>query len=271
MIEVRLKSPLLFVLALMAPIALTALHVLAVDGHASAVPADVVEPARLFEDGNTSYDSAQYIEAIGSYHKILDAGWESADLYFNLGNAYFESGDLGHSLLNYLRAKRLDPADEDINDNLEFARSFVAVQMEGVRLNPLSDFLHSSTEGWPLERWGWLSTLSLVALSLAAIALIFDLARAGVLRLVIISLTLVFVILASLTTFKYRSEFAADRAVVVIPNLPVTDRPSVDGDLEFTVAAGLEIEILDSSNGYYLALFENKRRGWLSADAVERL
>lgn len=236
-----------------------------------APSAHAVDAEELFARGNQCYDSAQYMEAIAAYREILDSGWESAALYYNLGNTYFESGDLGHAALNYLRAQRLDPSDEDIRDNLEFARAFVSVQMEGVRLNPLSDMLESLTGGWPLGRWAWLSTLSLVALSLAAIASIFSLAPPRLMRLTIAGLGSVFLCIVFLTTFKYQNEFSADRAVVVIPDLPVSDKPAEDGDLEFVASAGMEVEILDSSNGYYLVLFENKRRGWLSAYAVERL
>ncbi len=233
--------------------------------------ASAIDAGELFARGNRSYDSAQYIDAIAAYREILDSGLESAALYYNLGNAYFESEDLGHAALNYLRAQRLDPTDEDIRDNLDFTKAFVTVQMEGVRLNPISDMLESFTSSWSLGLWGWLSTLSLVALSLVAIAHIFSLAPPRLMRLSILGFGAVFLCMLFLTTFKYQNEFSADRAVVVLPDLPVSDKPATDGDLEFVASAGLEVEILDSSNGYYLVLFENKRRGWLRASAVERL
>lgn len=230
-----------------------------------------IDAEELFARGNQSYDSAQYLDAIAAYNEILDSGLESAALYYNLGNAYFESEDLGHAALNYLRAQRLDPSDEDIRDNLKFARAFVTVQMEGVRLNPISDMLESFTGGWSLGRWGWLSTIALAAFCLATIAHIFSFAPPRLMRLTIAGFGSVFLCLVLLTTFKYQSEFSADRAVVVLPDLPVSDKPATDGDLEFIASAGLEVEILGSSNGYYLVLFENKRRGWLRAAAVERL
>ncbi len=247
-------------------LALSALAFFVVCRSASAIDAE-----ELFARGNQSYDSAQFLDAIAAYSEILDSGLESAALYYNLGNAYFESEDLGHAALNYLRAQRLDPSDEDIRDNLNFAKAFVTVQMEGVRLNPISDMLESFTGGWSLGRWGWLSTLALAVFCLAAIAHIFSFAPPRLMRLTIAGFGTVFLCMVLLTTFKYQSEFSADRAVVVLPDLPVSDKSASDGDLEFVASAGLEVEILNSSNGFYFVLFENKRRGWLRAAAVERL
>ena len=93
-----------------------------------------------FAMANKFYESKDYDSAIRLYESVLKQGTESAALRFNLGNAYFKKGDLGRSVLNYLRAKRLDPTDEDIRHNLEFARQFSQVQMVGVELNPVNSF-----------------------------------------------------------------------------------------------------------------------------------
>jgi TPR repeat len=192
-------------------------------------------------------------------------------LYQNLGNAYFESGDLGHAIVNYLRAQRLDPTDSDIRDNLEFARGFVTIQLEGVEMNPLSEFFAGVTGGASIGFWGWLTTSALLIFCVFIIYYIVTGQRTGMLRFGIITFAALFVVLASLTTFKYRQEFGADRAVVTLPESPVTDRPSKDAKVEFKAAAGLEVVIRESSGDFALALFANKRQGWISMSALERL
>ena len=77
-----------------------------------------------FTAGNQHYANKEYARAIKAYQQVLAQGVESAQLYYNLGNAYFKHGDLGHAIANYLKARRLDPANEEIQFNLEFARQF---------------------------------------------------------------------------------------------------------------------------------------------------
>ena len=73
----------------------------------------------LMAKANERYERGGYAEATQQYEALIDRGYSDAALYFNLGNAYLESGDLGRAILNYLRARRLSPRDTDIRDNLE--------------------------------------------------------------------------------------------------------------------------------------------------------
>jgi tetratricopeptide (TPR) repeat protein len=68
------------------------------------------------------YNSGKYNEAIRTYENVLSKGFESPVLYFNLGNAYYKAGNSTFAILNYERAKKLSPNDEDINYNLEMAK-----------------------------------------------------------------------------------------------------------------------------------------------------
>ena len=237
----------------------------------------LVAPARAeletdaFTRGNAHYDSLRYDSAIAAYESAMREGAESSALYYNVGNAYFEKRDLGRAILYYLRAQRIDPGDPDIRDNLAFARRFVKLQMTGVELNPVTDALRAVTTPWSLTAWAWLASACLLALGGVIVWRIL-LRRGGFLIHTLFGVTSALAVVAvTLVTFKYRVEFAAPRAVVVLDDIPVRARPAESAAVEFRAAAGLEVEILEESAGFALALFENKRRGWTPADAIERL
>jgi tetratricopeptide (TPR) repeat protein len=84
---------------------------------------------QAFKEANSALtDSANaqrlYEKAILSYEKIIDQGQiQNAGLYYNLANTYLLKGDLGHAILNYRRAQKLDATDANIQKNLSFARS----------------------------------------------------------------------------------------------------------------------------------------------------
>jgi tetratricopeptide (TPR) repeat protein len=78
-----------------------------------------------FEEANRLYEQGKYEEAAAAYLKIVDSGVVSPAVYFNLGNAYFKSGQLGMAIVSYRKAQQLAPRDPDIRANLQFVRGTV--------------------------------------------------------------------------------------------------------------------------------------------------
>jgi tetratricopeptide (TPR) repeat protein len=225
-------------------------------------------PGDQFAQANRFYEERAYDSAVFVYRQLVSEGLESAPLYFNLGNAYFRSGDLGQAVLCYLRAKRLDPADPDIKANLEFARQFTSVQMEGVRLNPVSSLFESIVEPYRLSTLAWISSGFFILLFGFMIAR-FGFAVRGALTKAGIWLTFLLLLSASLlTTVKYDHDFLTRRGVILAEECVVRTGPSEQADKELDASPGLIIEILDESGDFYNVLFENKRRGWVRKDLL---
>jgi len=221
-----------------------------------------------FQKANQLFQDKEYADAIGLYQNILDEGVESAPLYFNLGNAYFKDGDLGRAILYYLKARRLDPSDNDIAANLEFARQFTSIQMEGVKLNPISTFFESVVGPYRLNALAWLSSL-LFILFFILLSLRYGFGfRTGILRVGTIIILTLLVVSSWMTSFKYRHDYLTQRAVIVAEECPVYSGPYEQSDIELEAAPGLEVEILTESGEYYNVLFENKRRGWIKKDLI---
>ncbi|NNF02683.1 MAG: tetratricopeptide repeat protein [Bacteroidia bacterium] len=76
-----------------------------------------------FQNANSLYQQARYDSSIVIYNSIIDQGMVSAELYFNLGNAHYKLQQFPQAILNYERAKKLSPSDEDIRHNLSLANS----------------------------------------------------------------------------------------------------------------------------------------------------
>src|SRR5206468_976205 len=109
-------------------------------------------PNTIFFRANALYGEERHPEAAAEYEKILAAGYESGNLYFNLGNAWFRAGDTGRAILEYERARRLLPRDPDTRANLGYARSLAGEADDETPvwarlLFPLADRL-SSDELW---------------------------------------------------------------------------------------------------------------------------
>ena len=61
--------------------------------------------------------------AVEGYQSILNSGFESAELYYNLGNAFYKLNNIPESNFFYEKAKSISPSDEDILMNLSFAQN----------------------------------------------------------------------------------------------------------------------------------------------------
>ena len=238
---------------------------------AATAPVVAVPVSEQFAQANRFYEEKDFDRAIEAYESVVAQGVESAPLYFNLGNAYFKNGDLGHAILYYLRAKRLDPSDEDINHNLVFAKQFSRVRMEGVELNPINTLLLSLVDSYRLESLAWVSSGCFILLVLLLIVRLGLGIRTPAVRLGAVLMLIPLVVSVSLTTFKYRHEFLTRRAVIVADEAPVRTGPSEQSDIELQGAPGLIVEIQAETPEYYNVLFENKRRGWIKRQSVTEI
>ncbi len=217
------------------------------------------------------YEAGEYADAIELYTGIADQGKESAALRFNLGNAYFKDGNLGYAILNYMRARRLDPGDEDIVSNLEFASQFTSLQMEGVELNPINRFMESIVAPYSLAILAWVSSALFVVLMLLMI-LRYGLGISGSAVRVGMAVIIILLAVSSMTTtYKYRTDYLTRRAVLTEFEVPVRSGPSDRLDTEFEGVPGLVVEILSESGDYYNVLFENNRRGWVRKNLVAEI
>src|SRR5258705_237395 len=76
-----------------------------------------------FAVANKLYYENKFGDAAVAYERLIQSGRASAAVYFNLGNAWFKSGQLGRAIAAYRRAESLTPRDPDVRANLQFARN----------------------------------------------------------------------------------------------------------------------------------------------------
>ncbi|MCD8186320.1 MAG: tetratricopeptide repeat protein [Rikenellaceae bacterium] len=89
-------------------------------------------PEKWWERANSAYTGGDYPEAILHYDSIRAQGYVSARLYYNLANAYYKDNQIGKAILNYNKALRLDPGNDDIKHNLAIANSYVRDRIDTV-------------------------------------------------------------------------------------------------------------------------------------------
>ena len=89
-------------------------------------------PEENYARAGELYGSGDYSGAAAIYRQLYDEGYRNEDLLFNAGNAFFKSGDNASAIVFFERAKLFAPADEDIDYNLQIARSRITDRFETV-------------------------------------------------------------------------------------------------------------------------------------------
>lgn len=74
---------------------------------------------------DSAYNAGDFEKAVTLYKAALADGHAESSLYFNLGNAAYEAGDYGTAVVSYERARRLDPTNSRIKENLRFVNTKV--------------------------------------------------------------------------------------------------------------------------------------------------
>jgi len=72
---------------------------------------------------NRLYGLEDYEGAVQLYQGVVDSGVRNADVYYNLGNTYYQLEDNGRAILNFTRAQQLQPRDSVIDHNLRLVQS----------------------------------------------------------------------------------------------------------------------------------------------------
>jgi tetratricopeptide (TPR) repeat protein len=225
----------------------------------------------LMNAGNSAYQNGQWHNAIACYTQIDSAGYQSADLYYNLGNSFFKSGDKAHALLWFERALRLSPNNEDIEHNIAFINRQIIDKMEVLPQifivawwNEISGLFTSN--GWAI--------LSIVCAFTAVIALLlFLLTSPTLLRRIgsiLLSISLIIGIFAVIFAAREKSRYSLKpEAIVMEKVVSAQSAPTDNGKELFVIHEGLKVSIIDYSGSYLEIRLPNGEKGWILGEMVE--
>ena len=229
-------------------------------------------PREPMAEANARYERGEYPEAAQQYEGLVGRGYRDAAIYFNLGNSYMESGDLGRAVLNYIRAEELSPRDPDIVSNLALARSRTIDQVEAE-----GDSLISSISDFG-RRWATTGEFGLAALLLWAVfaLAVFAMILAPEVRLrtalrsgAVVAFVLMFASL-TLTLSMLHSNPYENSGVVTVRTVEVLGGPGQQFPETFSLHSGAQVRLVDSRHGWLLiALPGGELRGWVPAHTIE--
>lgn len=223
-----------------------------------------------FLKGNEFYQNGDYENARKMYSKILDSGFESWEVYYNIGNTYYKEKQIGRAILFYERAKRLDPQNEDVQFNLELANLGIVD-----RIREMPQFVLTKWIAWLADLPG-LSLLMIFSyivliVSLIARKLFPSMKLSRMVFVTMVGLTCLFVITTGLFVFKVVYNETKTEAIVLTDKVDVRSAPDMVSTEVFTLHEGVKVQIEDHSADWVKIKLSDGKVGWLKKNVVEKI
>ena len=225
------------------------------------------------QNADTEYTKGNYQQAIKDYEDLLKNG-VSPEVYYNLGNAYYRTDNITKAVLAYERAHLLSPGDEDINFNLQFARSKTIDKITPVSEMFFVTWYKALVNFTSVDNWAKTGILSIILALVLVLVYLF--APQLLLRKVgFFGGILFFVVFLLSSLFAYQQkQILVNRtgAIIVAPTVNVKKTPSRQSADQFVIHEGTRVDITDRSmdgwRGIHLA---DGRDGWIETKQLEEI
>ncbi len=225
----------------------------------------IAQPDSDFAKATQEYAQGHFAEAISGYEALVRSGQWSANLFYDLGNAYFRTGDFGRAILNYERALALERHHPEATANLQIARD----EARALELQ----------QGWP-ERHLQFATANQYSIAAAiafwlaifiVVALVFARRRSAT----VIAMLITCLLLSAVSLYAV---YAVERgskgyALAIVTGKDVQARLATADTANSVLALppGSEVKILSTRGDWIYATLPNNLRGWIPGKDAQQV
>jgi tetratricopeptide (TPR) repeat protein len=223
-----------------------------------------------FNQGVTYFSAGTYNEALQAWTEVYNTGYRSASLCYNMGNAYFKLNNIPQAILFYERAYLLKPADEDINYNLQIARTLIVDRFQEIPelffvrwYDFISLFLSSNL-------WARISIISFV-LSLLFLSLYIYSSKYRPKVIGFWFAVSLFVITIGSLVFSVRNKYLvydSHKAIITTPIISGKSSPDSSGTDLFVIHEGTKVTVEDELGDWLEIRLSDGNKGWVPLNSL---
>jgi len=230
-------------------------------------------PEQLFEHGNMLYRAGDYRGAAALYDSIINQGYRSAEVYFNLGNSRYRLEQLAQAVLAYERAARLKPRDPDIAHNLRLL-SVKTID----RIEPVPEIFFVQ---WMRAAGSLLSAETVKVLFLcfwilffASLAVLAVVVRSGILhgaRIVMVGSFVCICAWGVLMGIQSLEDTTSNDSIITGQTVTAKSSPDAKSVDAFVIHEGLKVKMTDAVAGWVKITLADGKVGWIEAAQCEKI
>lgn len=227
----------------------------------------------LYQKANGFYQDGEYEMALNGYREIIDTGFESSDLYYNMGNAAYRSNNIGYAVLYYEKALKLNPSHKDAFHNLGFISRYRVDTFEQVPELFIRSWTNALVKSFSEQVWSILAIMLFVLILINILIFLFShrlfMKKVGFVTAVVCMV--LFIISFSSGLAQHRNIIRPDAAIILSPSVVVKSSPSNTGTELFILHEGTMVRVNEEVSGWHNIRVIDGREGWIQTMDFESI
>ncbi len=225
-----------------------------------------------FTEANNLYNDSKYEKSIELYYQILDSGFHSAELYYNLGNSFYKLNDIANSILFYEKSIKLNSNDKDAINNLKMVNNAIIDDITKIpepfiesQLNRISNILSFSV-------WSYISII-LSFLFLVLFVLYFFSKEPNFKRASFTFLFVLFILIGTILKISFHAfekNYLEKNAIIFSSKIEIKADPNERSENLLTLHLGTKVRIIDNFNNDWVKIkLVNGQEGWIKKNQIK--
>jgi len=233
----------------------------------------IAQNNELFNKGNELYNDGKYAEAVDSYSSILETEKHSAELYFNLGNAHYKLNNIAPSIFYFEKALQLKPNDEDIKNNLAYAKNMTIDAIDVIPEVGFSKFIKRITNSFSFDTWAKIAILFSIIYVLLVLAYYLSYTTVKKRFAFVVSVICLLLLSLSLTLafHKFKLDKNENPAIVFAQEAQIKTEPNLRSEEAFKLHEGTKVQVLDTINNWKKVKLSDGKVGWILSKDIKLL
>jgi tetratricopeptide (TPR) repeat protein len=227
----------------------------------------------LFVHASNLYKAGKFEDAIKEYEIIESKKLVSLELYYNLGNSYYKLNKVGPAIYYYEKALNIDSSNEDVRNNLVFAKRLALDNIEELPKTVLQKFNKNYLQKLSYDQWAIVVITFSVLGSLFFLLFYFAEIPSKKRFYFVISIVSFILLLGSLfiTYSQYNTSKTNNPAIVFAEETEIRNAPTLNSEIVFKLHEGTKVIVLDAVDDWKKVKIKDGKLGWIIAEDIKML
>ncbi|MFT4679776.1 MAG: tetratricopeptide (TPR) repeat protein [Litorivivens sp.] len=229
------------------------------------------EAQSIFSKGNSAYEQDDFEGALAKYQE-LEGEFMSLELYYNLGNTYYKLKDFPHAILNYERAMKVNPRDEDVKVNLRIANLQTKDKIDSLPSLGVEDVMDNLVSTSSISRW---TLATIICFFLSALLIVLYILQSGKAARRLYMLGSIVVLIVGVVCLSGGNSAsnrinAQTEGIIMLAKVDVLNEPSGD-QISFVLHEGTKVSIRQNRDNWLEISLANGNVGWVKVSELEAI
>lgn len=227
----------------------------------------------LFVHASNLYKAGKFEDAIKEYEIIESKKLVSLELYYNLGNSYYKLNKVGPAIYYYEKALNIDSSNEDVRNNLVFAKRLALDNIEELPKTVLQKFNKNYLQKLSYDQWAIVVITFSVLGSLFFLLFYFAEIPSKKRFYFVISIVSFILLFGSLfiTYSQYNTSKTNNPAIVFAEETEIRNAPTLNSEIVFKLHEGTKVIVLDAVDDWKKVKIKDGKLGWIIAEDIKML